>query len=216
MPAAQRATAVKKESRRRMIAAIQIQWKQLRPDLRHAPDELRDERLAFCANVLNLRHPLGSVADLTDRQLGKVLDALKEMQSQPRLPNCEVPQRPIAQAEIIHLASPEQVYTINKLLLHLGWGPDAQKAFMRRRFKRENPVHLRPREAQSLIRILFNIACSQELKERGFAKVTRKMIALQIPALKARLGIDRREPHPNQEQEVCQQSLISSADRSDT
>jgi hypothetical protein len=201
-----------KGSRRRMLAAINIQWKELRPDLRHSPDELRAERLAFVADLLNLRGGLGSLSELTDRQLGKVLDRFRDMQQQPALPNCQVAQPSNGGAEIIHLASPEQVFTINKLLLHLGWGEAAKKAFLSRRFKRENPVHLRPRQAHSLIRILLNIACAAELKSRGFKKVTREQIRLQIPSLKARLGIDRPQ---NREAEQCQDSLISSEENSD-
>jgi hypothetical protein len=208
-----RATNGQKDSRRKMLAVINIQWKELRPDLRHSPDELRAERLAFAADLLKLKGGLGSLGELTDRQLGKVLDRFREMREQPALPDCQVAQPTNGGAEIIHLASPEQVYTINKILLHLGWGEAARKAFISRRYKRENPVHLRPRQAHSLIRILLNIACAAELKERGFRKVTRQQIRLQIPSLKSRLGIDRPQ---HQEAEQCQDSLISSEERSAT
>lgn len=198
-----------------MIAAIHIEWKRLRPDLRHSADELRDERLAFISNALGLKFIPASMSDLTDKQLGKVLDALRDLQEQPRLPNCEVQQRPLADAGVIHLASAEQVHTINKLLLHLGWGDAAQKAFISRRFRRENPVHLFPKQASSLIRILLNIACTRELKERGIEKVSRPMIRLQIPRLKARLGIDRKPSHLNQsETEKCQSHLTLSDESS--
>lgn len=206
MQTARRHPQEQHSSRKRMMAAINIQWQQLRPDLRHSPDELRDERLAFVSNVLKLKGGLSSMRELSDRQLGKVLDALKGLMSEPRLPNCVVPQQPIASATIIHLATAEQVHTINKLLLHLGWGEETRKAFIGKRFKRSNPVHLLPRQAHSLIRILLNIACDQELKERGIRKVTREMIALQIPALKARLGIDR--PGTNSETTSTQTELL--------
>lgn len=201
-----------KDSRRKMLAAINIQWKELRPDLRHSPDELRAERLAFAADCLKLKGGLGSLSDLTDRQLGKVLDRFREMREQPALPNCQVAQPPNGGAEIIHLASPEQVFTINKLLDFLGWQPSARKKFISRRFKRENPVHLRPKEAHSLTRILLNIAAARELKERGL-KATRPQIRLQIPSLKSRLGIDRPQ---RKEAEPCQDTLISREENSAT
>jgi hypothetical protein len=213
MQAVQKVSPGQKDSRRKMLAAIHIQWKELRPDLRHSLDELRAERLAFVADLLHFKGGLGSLSELTDRQLSRVLDRFRQMREQPALPNCQVEQPQGGGAEIIHLASPEQVYTINKLLLHLGWGEAAKKAFLSRRFKRENPVHLRPKEAHSLIRILLNIACAAELKARGFQKVTRQQIRLQIPSLKARLGIDRPQ---SKEAEQCQDSLISSEENSAT
>lgn len=210
MQAARKASSNAGDSRKRMMAAIQIKWQQMRPDLRHSPDELREERLAFVSNVLRLRRELTSLRDLSDRQLGRVLDALNDMTVHPRLPNSEVPQKPIATAEIIHLASAGQVHAINKLLNYLDWTAGFQETFIKRRYKRANPVHLRPKEAHSLLRILLNIACTRELKERGVTKVTRAMINLQIPVLKQRLGIDQKPPaHSNQESEPCQEKLIS-------
>jgi len=207
MPTAAQKRRPSGSSRRKMMAAIHIQFQELRPDLRGMMDEeRRDERLAFVSNVLGLKYIPASMTELTDRQLGKVLDALRELQSQPRLPHSEVKQAPLAAAEIIHLASAGQVHAINKMLLHLGWGETAKKAFISRRFRRENPVHLRPAQASSLIRILLNIACAQELKEHGFKKVTRQQIRLQIPSLKTRLGID--QPKDAKESEPCQTELI--------
>lgn len=197
-------------SRRKMLAAIHIQWKQLRPDLHHSEDEMRDERLAFITDTLKLRRPLESLSDLTDRQLGLVLDAFKGLRAQPALPNCEAKvntamspvckfPRPVAAtpesggAEVIHTASIEQIYTIHKLLNYLGWTTEFQKSFIKQRFKRDSPTFLRPKQAHSLIRILMNIACSRDLKEQGVVKASAALIRAQIPALKQRLGIDRKE-----------------------
>ena len=212
----QAASQQKWQTRRGMIAAIQIQWKELRPDLRHSPEELRDERLAYITDILKLKEPLRSLKDLTNYQMTRVLAHFDDLRAQPALPSTQVVARPVV-AEIVHLATAQQVFTINKLLDFLGWHPDSRKRFLSSRYQRENPVHLRPRQANSLIRILFNIACSQELKKAGFKKVTRPMIGMHIPVLKKKLGIDRKESRATEGTEECQEtqiSLISSADSS--
>jgi hypothetical protein len=200
-------------SRKKMIAAINIQWKELRPDLHNNPEELRAERLAYITDVLKLKDPLASLKDLTNYQMSRVLEHFDGLRTQPALPNTQVVAKPVV-AEIIHLASAQQVYAINKLLDFLGWHPDSRKKFLSSRFQRENPVHLLPRQAQSLVRILLNIACQQELKKAGFKKVTRKQICMHIPVLKKKLGIDRKESHATEGTEKCQETLTSLAESS--
>lgn len=190
-----------KSLRRGLIAKVQIQWKELRPDLKHPSDESRDERLSFITQALRLKEPLDSIGELSNRKLGLVLDAFKTLRDQPQLPNShvDIKRQPHSDAltsvnggaEIIHLASAEQVFTITKLLEYLGWSTDSQKAFISKRYRRENPRLLRPKQAQSLVRILFNIACARDLKGRGVATVSRTLIREEIPKLKARLGIGR-------------------------
>ncbi|MET0466897.1 MAG: hypothetical protein ABW007_27295 [Chitinophagaceae bacterium] len=211
MPAAATASPNQWNSRRKMMAAINIQWKELRPDLHHSPDELREERLAYITDILKLKEPLGSLKDLTNYQMSRVLAHFDGLRAQPALPSTRIVARP-AVAEIVHLATAQQVYTINKLLDFLGWHPDSRKKFLTARYQRENPVHLRPRQANALIRILFNIACSQELKKAGFKKVSRAMIGMHIPVLKKKLGIDRKESHTTEDAATCQETLISLAD----
>ena len=194
------------------MAAINIRWKELRPDLHGDEEAMRAERLAYAAQVLRLKHPISSMTELTNYHLNKVLFHFDELQRKPSLPGIPLAStKPAEPAEIIHLASAEQVFTINKLLDFLGWQAESRKKFLSARFRRENPVHLLPRQAQSLIRILLNIACSQELKSRGFRKVTRPMIATHIPALKKKLGIDRKEAHTSEGMEECQKPLLTSA-----
>lgn len=190
------------ESRRRMIAAIHITWTKLRPDLRHDKDELRDERLAFITDVLKLKRPPASMRDLTSRQLGIVLDAMKSKAAQPALPNysfCKATGAPERDAdnkgaEIIHLASAEQVHVIHKLLDYLNWSIEAREHFIKKRFKRSGPALLTPKQAHSLVMILLYIAAARSIKERGHVgRVTRPQIRQEIPELKERLGIDRKD-----------------------
>lgn len=203
MPAAARQrTNTSSPARYKMIAAVQIIWKQIRVDLHGDEEALRAERLIYITEVLSLKRPLSSIRTLSDAQLGRVLDAMRRLQTQPRLtgytrPALVEPAQPETGAEVIHLASAEQVFTINKLLTHLDWTPEYQKTFLHRRFKRQNHALLLPAQAQSLIRILLNISCTREVKQRGVGKVTRAMISAEIPLLKARLGIDRRRAGNN-------------------
>ena len=179
--------------RNRMLAAINITWRNLRPDLHHSEEELRDERLAFITDALRLKRPLNSTRDLTERQLGTALDAMRRLESQPMLPHgAAAPAAQNGGAEIVHLATAEQVHVINKLLDHLGWSERAREEFIKRRFRRSGPSMLSPQQANSLVMILLNIAAARAVKDRGgAARVSRRMIAMEIPALKERLGIDR-------------------------
>lgn len=180
----------KQSTRSKMIAAIHLEWRNRRPDLRHSSEESRDERLAFITDLLRLKRPLTSMRSLSDRQLGLVLDALHNGRVQQRLP-VEKPAPASEGAEIIHLASTEQVFTINKILDYLGWRPEARANFIQQRFKRASPAMLSPKNAHSLMMILLNIAAARDVRERmGVMRVSRRMIGEEIPHLKARLGID--------------------------
>jgi hypothetical protein len=187
-----------RSTRDRTIAAIHITWKKIRRDLRDA-EESREQRLAFMVGVLNLRRPIASSRDLTDRQLGKVLDRMRELERQPELPGAQTIHAVTAEesantgAEIIHLATAAQVATIEKLLVHLGWSPEAQAGFIQKRFQRTSPRLLTPTQANSLTMILLNIAAAKAIREReDVMRVTRTMIRVEIPQLKRRLGIDQK------------------------
>jgi hypothetical protein len=198
MPAARQARqtdAPQSPGRAKMIAAVHIEWKKLRPDLHLDDESLRAERLVFVQDALKLKKPVSSLRVLSNAQLGRVLDAMRRLRAQPRLGGYAPPLKPeiapATGAEIFHLASAEQVFTISKLFDYLDWTLEFQKRFISRRFKREKPALLSPSNAHALIRILINIACSRDIKERGVGRVSRAMIAAEIPALKARLQIDR-------------------------
>lgn len=187
---ARQTTNSKPTTRNRMIAAIHLTWKKARPDLRHSSEEARDERLAFITDLLKLKRPLASMRKLTDRQLGLVLDALNNGRVQQRLPNAQA--APASEgAEIIHLASAEQVFTINKLLDYLGWCPEARDNFIKQRFQRTSPAMLSPKHAHSLMMVLLNVAAARDVRQRlGSLRISRRMIGEEIPHLKARLRID--------------------------
>jgi hypothetical protein len=188
-----------RSTRSKTIAAIQITWKKIRRDLCD-PEESREQRLTFMAGVLNLKRPLESTRDLTDKQLGRILDRLRELEWQPELPDTQSihalianPTEATNEAEIVHLATEAQVATIEKLVKFLGWGRQAQEAFLQKRFKRTSPRMMTPKQAGSLTMILLNIAASKSIRDRSQVKrVSRVMTRAEIPALKRRLGIDQR------------------------
>lgn len=189
-----------------MLQRIHAEFPKLRPDLRHSTDEIRLERLAFCERTLNLRKPLASMRHLTDEQLGRVIEAIKREMSAPVLPGCAVHHfkarvetndlsgcGPEQMAAIHHLAGQEQVWAIKRMLTHLRWGTEATENFISRRFKRRSPEMLSPKQANSMLMILFNIAASNDLKKQhGEATaITSVMKARYIPELKRKLGIDQ-------------------------
>ncbi|MGH9942459.1 MAG: hypothetical protein ACRD9R_08905 [Pyrinomonadaceae bacterium] len=178
--------------RHKMLGAIHIEWHKQRPDLHLDKEGEREERLQFITEVLKLKRPLRSMRSLTDSELCKVLDALRLRRGQPRLNGYTPPVKPEPEEKVVHhLASAEQVFTIRKLFENLEWTEGYRQRFLDLRFQRENPAHLTPRQANSLVMILLNIAASRELKEQGQQRVSRAEIGKVIPAIKARLGIDR-------------------------
>ncbi|MGA9768842.1 MAG: hypothetical protein WBV94_07375 [Blastocatellia bacterium] len=189
--------------RRKMLAKIHIEFQQMRPDLRHSVEELRLERLSFCERALGLRKPLDSMRRLTDTQLGKVIDAIRREKPQRALPGCGVHhfkkdsnrQAAVQQGpgDIKHLAGSEQVWAIDRLFEYLRWDKEKRENFLSDKFNRTSPNLLTPKQANSSLIILFNIAASRDLKaELGQGTVvTRAMIGKRIPQLKRELGIDQ-------------------------
>jgi hypothetical protein len=181
--------------RNKMLAAIHVLWHQLRPDLHHDKNVERDERLAFITEVLRLKRPVSSMRSLSVQQLGRILDELRRFEKQPQLvgyvPPAKPAPAPAATAAVIHLATSEQLYAIDKLFRFLDWSTEYREKFVEQKFNRRRAALLPTAKAHSLIRILLNVACSRELKARGHAAASREMIRAEIPALKARLGIDR-------------------------
>jgi len=182
--------------RSKTIAAIHLTWKKLRRDLSDA-DESREQRLTFMAGVLK-KDSISSTRDLTDRQLGRVLDAMRELERAPELPGMQVIHRVSrsettpATAEIIHLATAAQVSALKKLLAHLGWRAEAQEGFIEKRFHRKSVEMLSPKDAHSLTMILLNIAASNAVRSRGVKRASRLMIGDEIPRIKRLLGIDQK------------------------
>ncbi|MCP9496252.1 MAG: hypothetical protein MSG64_17550 [Pyrinomonadaceae bacterium MAG19_C2-C3] len=178
------------ELRRKMLASIQIQWKQMRPDLHGDDAALRDERLAYVTDLLKLKKPLTSLSVLSDKQLGVVLDGFRRKLECPRAVEHKPPVVP--SAEIIHLAGSEQVFTLGKLFNYLGWSVETRAEFVAERFKRPNPAMLSPRQANSLTMILLTIAAARDLKEQGVSQ-SRKDTNAYIPTLKSKLAIGERK-----------------------
>jgi|SRR5260370_477392 len=204
----------KKSARAGTIAAIHVTWKKINPLLE--TDELRDARLAFCIELLGLRKQLKSMTRLSDKQLGRVIDAMREIERAPGLPmerphpaggaqaslpaisagrDAGEPQPGMAalHAEVFHLATTAQVETIDKLFVYLGWSAGGIEKFLEGKFRRKSQRLLTPAQANSCTMILFNIAASRDIRARGFEHATRPMIRQEIPKLKARLGIDQKK-----------------------
>jgi hypothetical protein len=191
------------EARRKMLARINIEFPKLRPDLRHSPEELRLERLVFCEKVLSLRSPLDSMRRLTNVQLGKVIEAIKREMPQGNLPGCGVHHfkkqavacgvEQLGGGSVIHLAGKEQTWAIEKLFEYLGWTNQGCEHFLKNKYNRITPKLLAPKQANSCLMILFNIAASRDLKAKhGQDKhISRTMIHAYIPELKRKLGIDQ-------------------------
>lgn len=213
-------TQSKKEARRARYAAINATWKKMRPDLHHSAEELREARLEFAAQVLGIP-PIGSLGDLTIPQLDRVIEAMKKSYQQPslgvgiiagskaglRLVGSDVkstacgvispnPQFPTP-AEVIHLASDEQVWAIEQVLSYLqtvwGWSKEGCSGFLRKNYRRESAHMLSPRQAGGAMTILLTIAAKKEITRRlgNDVKVSRAMIRCEMPSLKQRIGIDR-------------------------
>ncbi len=197
------------ESRKRAIAAIQILWKQMRPDLHGDKDALREERLAWIGSFLQLRRPLRSITDLSDGQMLIVLDEMRNLTGTKKqiLPQekgrIEREHRrhfqsagnvvDIEQFKRQHFASDEQKFTLDKIIKHLGWSDDAARAFLVKRGFGESIEKISFKKANSLTMILLNIAADKDLRRvlpEG-TKITRKMTAEHIPLLKRKLEIDR-------------------------
>jgi hypothetical protein len=196
--------AYHKLQRRRLLAAINITWKEIRPDLGSA-DELREARLDFAATELRIP-PIGSYSELSNSQLSKVLSAMQRERAQPSLAGCNVrriqPAQEVADqvsrgtpAEVVHLASLEQTWAINRVFKYLAWTETGCEAFLRRNFQRNNVRTLTPKQARSALTILLHIAASRDIKaraakERRSITVTKPMKLAEIPAIKRKLGID--------------------------
>lgn len=205
--------SMSRQSRNSAYAAINILWNQMRPDLRfEAKDVVREERLAWIASFLRLKK-LDSTTKLSDGQIGKVLDEMKRLTGQVSKPqeintksqfstNLRLVENPNVNvstiylhsensAEIIHLASEEQIFTINKLVGTIGWTEEGFREFLFQKFQRRSPRMLTFKNANSLMMILLNIAADKELRAQGKTKISRKMTAEYIPILKKKLQIDR-------------------------
>ncbi len=191
------------ESRRSAYGKINILWKQMRPDLHfETKDVVREERLAWIASLLGLKR-LESTTTLTDGQIGLVLDEMQKMSGQAsKQPenntkfkqfnnsiNSDIP--PSSGADVIHLTSKEQLYTLEKLETHIGWTAERREKYLKPRFNRTNFKMLKFAQANALTIQMLNIAAHKDLKQKhgSDTKITRQMTAKYIPVLKRKLDI---------------------------
>lgn len=185
-------------SRGKMIAAIQIEWKNLRRDLRDDAEALREERLIWIQKTLGLRHELHSMTALSDKQLGIVLDEIRKLTRTPR-PSATTAVAKIVTmpngggAEIVHLSSEEQLYAIGILTKFIEWNSEKIAAYLKPRFRVTTERMLTHKQCNSFMMHLLNIAASKDLKRMlgKDTKVSRKMAGEHIPSLKRKLGIDQ-------------------------
>lgn len=190
--------SISPESRGKMIAAIQICWKQLRQDLHGDADALREERLIWVTDLLHLKHQIHSIKGLSDGQLGAVLDELHRLTQSPTASAQTAVAKVVTMphgggAEIIHLSSEAQLYTINILLNFVGWTAARKQSYLKTRWRTTSERMLTHKQCNSFVMHLLNIAAHKDLKQihGKDVKISRKMTGAHIPVLKKKLGIDR-------------------------
>ena len=95
------------------------------------------------------------------------------------------------EAEIIHLASQQQIWAINKLYSYIGWQLERQEQYLMSKFSRRNPAMLTPRQAHSYTVILLSVAAQKDIQRANpeIEKVTRELIHAYMPELMKRVGI---------------------------
>jgi hypothetical protein len=198
------------QSRNKSYGVINILWNKMRPDLRFEDKEMiREERLAWIAEFLGL-NKLESTKSLTDAQIGRVLDEMKRLTGQPvkTRQNATMPQPPThsgilgvvqtsasGEAEILHLTTPEQLFTLEILEAHIGWTVQQRENYLKPRFNRTSFQTLKVAQANSLTMQLLTIAAQKDLKSilGPNVKISRQQISKYIPTLKKQLGIDQKE-----------------------
>lgn len=184
------------DSRKRAIAAIQIMWQQMRPDLHGDREALREERLTWISSFLDLKKPITSVTKLSDGQIGLLLEEMKRLtgDAKPKTAGDARFARPCpalaspSGGDVIHLSTEEQQFTAQKIFDFLGWNVEKKEQFLRDKFNCPNVRMLTFKKANSMMMILLNIAAHIDLKAKG-RKTGRAETAKHIKAIKRRLKI---------------------------
>lgn len=206
-------------NRNAAIASIQLNWPKI------SPGGDRDERLGWISEYLG--RDVGSLKDLSNDQLGAVAgemkrlvgggqrqEAVKTGNGSDRIPaaanvvDLPADRNPVVTTpgsdfggEISHAASPEQVFTLEKIVDYLNWSQADVFEFIRKRVIRgkerfsvsvPNIRMLRFKQATTATHILLRIAAQRDLKKRNPGQpVGREAIAKYVPLLKEQLGIDQ-------------------------
>lgn len=197
--------SMSRESRSKAYGKINILWKQMRSDLRFEDkDTIRDERLTWIAEFLGLKK-LDSTTKLSDKQIGLVVEEMMRLtgqapktrqnapKSQPSGILSVVETSSTGGAEIIHLTTPEQLFTLEKLEAHIGWTVEQRENYLKPRFKRTNFRTLKFAQANALIMQLMTIGTQKDLKLilGPGNSISREEIKKYIPILKKKLEIDQ-------------------------
>lgn len=206
--------------RKDAYAAININWKQISPDgdrderlawissyLGHeitSLTELTDDQLGAVAGEMkrltgrSADAPVriaGSSSDTSgrNRNPSNVIDGQFGTPEEPAL-RARVPAAPV-ESEVVHLATPEQVYTLTKLIDHIGWGQVSIGNYFTRRYGTAKLAMLTFAKANAATNALLHVAAHRDLKKRkgGDKPVSRAEINKYIPILKEQLGIDRSQ-----------------------
>jgi hypothetical protein len=192
---------VRKEMRHKMYGKLHVLWSGLRPDLSKGSQDYKEALYGFAEAELKVTR-IGSMTELTDTQLGKLIEVLEREANQPRLyqPSENViefkgkPQKSEQKAQsssvVEHLASLGQRFAINRLFSYLGWSETGREKFLENKFRTKSVEMLLTKQAHSCIRILLNCAGSKYWKALGKTEVSKPMIAAAIPKIKAEIGID--------------------------
>lgn len=201
MSAKRQTTAERKEVRHRMYAKIHAIWGKLRPDLRKGSADYKESLYVFAEAELK-KPQIGSFTELTQTELGWLIDALEKEQTQPPLyqpadnvlafkarNNVQTATASGQQAEVNHLASINQRFAINRLFGYLGWSDDYREEFIEKRFRCKRVEMLLHKQAHSCISILLRCAAQKYWKLQGKEKVSNPMIAAAIPQIKSIVGI---------------------------
>jgi hypothetical protein len=188
----------RKPIRNKMYGKLHALWSWLRPDLAKGSTDYKEALYLFAEGELKIGH-IGSFTNLTDKQLGKVIEALEREAGQPRLYRTVQSQESgvgspgqVLQGNfgskaqgtrilnddspVEHLASEQQRWAINQVFGYLGWSDDFKAGFVKARFRTDKIEMLRNKEAHSLLAILLQCAGSKYWRRQGKDKVSKPMV----------------------------------------
>lgn len=197
--------------RSRAYAAINICWKQM------SGGSDREDRLAWITEFFDRERPLGSLSELSDEQLGLVAGEMK-LRTGNAMPQRESRRSAAADGNVVRatfgretakrperretvfFASKEQVHTLDKLQLYLGWPDGDVQAYLAKRFKWAKAIGKAARfsftlltfkQATAVTNALLHIAAHGYLKHSvgDGIKVRRADVEKTIPFIKTELGI---------------------------
>lgn len=178
-------------AKHKLIAAIQIKWKQFRPSA--DAEESRAERLEYIRRFLGKRE-LSSVTKLTTHEMHQVL-AEFDRQLTINPPTAPTAPRRRSSANILRFPpkiSHEQKHTLEKLASYLKYDDAYIQQFfsVRAGYKKCRTLSdLSNRQANKILFIFLRIAADAWLKNQGVEHRTSAQINAAIPQIKRELSI---------------------------